>query len=56
MKIEKFEDWLREESEPESEYAWNHQQTKIDNILEYIRLIGHQKELDRFLNNSKDSI
>jgi hypothetical protein len=36
--------------------TWDYQQTKINQLLDYISLIGHQKELDRFLNNSKESI
>lgn len=66
MKIEKFEEWHRnkdhwavEAMKPESrpEYycrsTWFHQQWKIDDILDYISLIGHQKELDRFLKQEK---
>ena len=53
MKIEKFEDYWDSNFAGDylhyEEFTWEHQQAKIDHILEYISLIGHQKELDRFL-------
>ena len=56
MKIEKFGDWWLETGihEVDGEHsAWLHQQSKIDDILDYISLIGHQKELDHFLSKEK---
>ena len=56
MKIEKFEDWYTDQDHYRDERylmedAWNHQQEKIYNLLEYISHVGHQKELDKFLKD-----
>jgi hypothetical protein len=58
MKIEKFEDWFDYDAliyiGGDHRVVWDYQQAKINHILEYISLIGHQKELDRFLNNKEE--
>jgi len=58
MKIEKFEDYfdsayIRESAKGYARDAFRHQQAKIDDILEYISHIGHQKELDHWLKENK---
>jgi hypothetical protein len=56
MKIEKYEEWLREQEDTCCLVAgaWSHQEQKILDIYEYISKIGHQKELDYFLKVEKD--
>ena len=67
MKIEKFDAWFERYENiltvEDYEYyvmseTWNYQQMKIDQILAYISLIGHQKDLHFFLKemNEEDDI
>ena len=63
MRLEKWDEWYSPENlcikhyiielQYYSKSTWNYQQKKIEDILEYISAIGHQKELDHFLKTEK---
>ena len=59
MRIEKFEDWfptvwrIENMEHKIGRDAWNHQEQKLLDVLDFISLLGQQKELDHFLKNEK---
>ena len=58
MRIENYVDWYNNTGKEYNNshkrnmyFSWKHQQAKIDEILEFISLLGQQKELDHFLKD-----
>ena len=62
MKIEKFDNFIMHNYHNIKnlsriadviELTWNHQEKKLLDVLDFISLLGQQKELDHFLKQEK---